>query len=150
MWYKTCPFCDSTKPRPDRELRNLHHWQKLEIKPLRVWLFWMVRHHMSQHIHVRAALHRESFPNFMNAWTLSRWIRRWFVQIWLSIILSICRHCIECIMWRDFHLDRTHVGQIELRWVYDCSRSFSLHCGYSSWKSGRDHSVANHTCSVDA
>ena len=68
-----------------------------------------------------------SFPNFVNGWTLSRWIRRRFVQKRLSIILMTCRHSIDCIMRRDFKLDRIRLGQIELRWVYDCSKSFSQH-----------------------
>ena len=90
-------------------------------------LFWMERHHIQQHIHVTVPLHRKSFPNFMNGWTLSRWTRRRFVQIWPSIILMICRLSIECTMKRDFQQDRTLLGQIELRWVYDCSRSFTRH-----------------------
>ena len=100
--------------------------KQLETKPLDFWLSWMERHHIWQHIYVRVSLHQKSFPNFTIGWTRSRWIRRRFVQIWLSIILMTCRHSIECIMWRDSQLDRTQRGQIELRWVYDCPRSFSL------------------------
>ena len=129
---KTCPFCNSTKPRPDRsrvsglraeecgDLIFLDHgstqnWrQNLRISD---YLGWS---------DITFDCNQKSFPKFVNGWTLSRWIRRRFVQKRLSIVLMTCRHSIECIMWRDFQLDRTHLGQIELRWVYDCSRSFSL------------------------
>ena len=59
--------------------------------------------------------------------------------IWLSIILMACKHSIECIMWRDYRQDLTLRGQIEIRWVYDWSRS-----------SGPDHSATGLTCPVDA
>ena len=49
------------------------------------------------------------------------------MQIWLAIILMTCKHSIACMMRRDFRQDRTLLGQIELRWVYDCSKEFSLH-----------------------
>ena len=35
----------------------------------------------------------------MSGWRVFRWIRRRFVQTWLSIILMICRHSIECTPW---------------------------------------------------
>ena len=114
--------------------------------------FWMERHHIWQHIRVRVPLHQKSFLNFMNGWTHFRRIRKRFVQIWLSIIHMICKHSIECIMWRDFQLDHTHHGQIEPKWEFDCSTSFSLcTCGYSLEKSGKNFFfISNHSSSVDA
>ena len=102
----------------------------LETKHMDFWLSWMERHRIWQHIHVRVHLHRKSFPNFLNGWTPFRWTRRGFVQRWLFTILMTCRNSTECIMWRDYQLDRKHRGQIEQRWVYDCSWSFSVR----SWK----------------
>ena len=89
---KTCPFCNSTKPRPDRsrvsglrteecgDLNFLDHGsgkigdKNLSISDCFAWrdiTFW-------QHIHARVPLHRKSFPNFMNGGTLFRWIQRRF------------------------------------------------------------------------
>ena len=61
----------------------------------------MVRHHISQFVNVREHLHWKSFPNFMSEWTLSRWIRKRFVQTGLSTILTTRRLSIECTIWRD-------------------------------------------------
>ena len=73
---------------------------KLMTKLLDFWLFWMERHHIWQHIHVRVPLHQKSFLMSMNGWTRFRWIRKRCVQIWLSIIHMICKHSIECIVKR--------------------------------------------------
>ena len=61
-----------------------------------------------------------------------------------------CRHSIDCIMTKDFHLDRTLLGQIERKWVYDCSRSFFRHSWIKPPKIGQDCSVTDYTCAVDA
>ena len=54
-------------------------------------------------------------------------------------------------MRTDFQLDRILHGQAELRWVYDCSRSFFLcACGYSLQNFGPGNSGTNRSCQVDA
>ena len=60
-------------------------------KPFEFWFSWMQRHHIWQHIRVRVPLHQKSCLNFMNEWTRFRWVRRRFVQIWLSIIHMTCK-----------------------------------------------------------
>ena len=90
-------------------------------------LFWMVLLRIWPHVHVRVPLHPKSFPSFMSGLTHFRWIRRRFVQIWLSIILMTCRYSIECTIWGDFLLDHTLRGEIELKWVFDCSKGSSRH-----------------------
>ena len=55
------------------------------------------------------------------------WTRRQFVQIWLSTILTTCRHSTECATWRVFQQDRIHHSGTEQRWVYDCPKIFSWH-----------------------
>ena len=161
---KTCPSCKSTKPRPDRsrvsglraeEFGDLHlfgSWMntKLETKPLDFWLFWMVLLHTWQHNHVRVPLRQKSFPNFMNGWALSRWTRRRFVQMRLSIILMTCRHSIECIMWSDSYW--TTYSLAKSSWD-GCTivQGVSLGIrGYSLQNFGSDHSATDHTCPVDA
>ena len=144
---KTCPFCNSTKSRPDRsrvsglraeEIGDLvfldQGSQKLETQLWDSWLSWTEQHPIWQPIHVREPLHQKSFPDLMNGWTLSKWIRRPFVQIGLSIVHMICRYFTECTMWRDFQLDRTPRDQFELTWGYGCSRSFPLHFWIQSLK----------------
>ena len=81
--------------------------KNLEIKPLDAWLFWIVRLQTLHHILVRVPLQQKSSPNFMSGWLFFRWLQWRFVQTWLSIILMICKHSTECIMWRGFLLDHT-------------------------------------------
>ena len=75
---KTCPFCNSSKPRLDRsrvsgcradEFGDLISWilalQKLDSKPLDVSF---VLDGATSHV----PLHQKSFPNSMSGWALSR------------------------------------------------------------------------------
>ena len=137
---KKCPFCNSTKPRADRS--RVSGWRADEFGDI------IFLDHGSTKIGDKsfgfliildgATSHLSAYPcksaspsavisklhQCMDTFQISR---RRCVRIWLSIIFMICRHSIECIMWRDFRLDRTLLGQIELRSAYDCSRSFSRH-----------------------
>ena len=80
-----------------------------------------------------------------------RWIRKQFVQTWLSIILMTCKHSFVCTMLRYFLRDITLLGQIEQKWVCECSKSFLLALvDTASKKFGQDYSVTNYTCLVDA
>ena len=102
--------------------------QKLETKLLDFSLFWMVPHHISQHINVRVPLHRTSLLNSMNGWTRSQMNPK-------AIRADMAFHQLHDM--QAFHRmhnvkrlptgPHTHRGQIELRWVFDCSRSFSRH-----------------------
>ena len=48
------------------------------------------------------------------------------MQTWLSIILMTCKHAIECTIIKRLPTGpHTPWPQIELKWVSDCSRSFS-------------------------
>ena len=103
----TCPFCYSTR------LRRITSWRIWRSYLLGPWINpnWRQNLRISDYLgwsDITFDCNQKSFPNFVNGWTLSRWIRRRFVQKMLSIILMTCRHSFQCIMWGDFQLDRTH------------------------------------------
>ena len=92
----------------------------------------------------------QTFPSFVSGWILSRWIRRRFVQTWLSIILMICRHSIECTIFRDSYWTAHSLAKSS--WD-GCPIVSKIPLGtrrHSLQKFGQDYSVTNHTCSVDA
>ena len=64
---KTCPFCNSTKPRPDRSL--VSGLRAEEFGDL-IFLDHGSTNNWRQNLWI--SLHQESFPNFMKGWTLSR------------------------------------------------------------------------------
>ena len=115
--------------RRNRDLTD-HAWADYERKNLEIWSSWTMDQPKigcktfgflfllggaTSHLRAypcKSTSPSEVIPNFMTGWTLSRWIRRRSVQMWLSIIHMTCRHSIECIMWRDFQLDRTLLGHI--------------------------------------
>ena len=120
--------------------------KRLETKPSDFWLFWMEPHHIRQPIHAKVLLQKKLL-SFMSGWTCSKWARKWSVQMWLSIILTTCRHSTECTTWREFHM---HHGRSEQRRVYDCSRSFSWHSWTQLQRTGPDDSDTDHSYPVDA
>ena len=161
---KTCPFCKSTKPRPDRtrvsgfraeefgELILLDMCrQKWETKPLDFFLSRMERDHIWQHIHAKVRLHRKLFPNFPSGWTLCRWIRKQCVQTWLSTILTICRPSIESTTKRHFptrpHAPWPNRAEMGVRLFKKFSSGIR---GYGLEKSGPDHSGTSYSCALDA
>ena len=48
------------------------------------------------------------------------------MQTWLSIILTICMHSIECTILKDFLLDKILLGHIELKLISDCIKKVPL------------------------
>ena len=162
---KTCPFCNSTKPRPDtsrvsgqraEELGDLIFLdrgsaKKMEVKPLDFWSFWIVWPHTWQHIHVRVPLHQKSFPNFMSGWTHSDESKG-----------DLCRHGFPSPSWDAGILSSAWCEEISFRSTH-CLAKSSLNWCSIVWKSfsralmdtpsknfGQDYSVTNHTCPVDA
>ena len=136
----TCPFCNSTKPRPDRsrvsglwaeEVGDLifldHGSTKIGHKTdgLLIVLDGETSH-LTAYPCESTSLHQKSFPNF---WTDT------FQMNPKAICAEMAFHHPHDIqaffrmhnVKRDFRQDRTLPGQIELRRVYDCSRSFSVH-----------------------
>ena len=137
---KTCPICNSTQPRPHRsrvsglraeEFGDLifldHGSTKIGDK---TFGFLIVLDGCTSHLTAYSC--KSTSPSEVIS-KLHEWMDTFqmnpkaIVQRWLSIILMTCRHSIECIMKVAFRQDRTLFGQIELRWVYDCSTSFSRH-----------------------
>ena len=130
LW--SSPACGEDVHSAIRRNRDLtdHAWADYERKNLEIWSSWTMDQPKmwcktfgflfllggaTSHLRAypcKSTSPSEVIPNFMTGWTLSRWIRRRSVQMWLSIIHMTCRHSIECIMWRDFQLDGTLLGHI--------------------------------------
>ena len=95
---KTCPFCNWTKPRPDRTRVS-----GLEAEERGDLIFLDHGYQIGD----------KTCPSFMSGWTHFRRILRRSVQIWPLIINMVCRHSIECTISGDFLLDHIFFGQID-------------------------------------
>ena len=99
-------------------------------------------------LHANVLPHRKLLLSFMSGWTHSRRTRKQFVLVWLSTILTTCRHSTECTLWREFQQEHIHHGRTEQRWG-TIVQGISLGTrGHSFKESGPDH--ADHSCPVYA
>ena len=107
---KTCPFCNSVQPRPERSrvngLRAEEFGDLIFLGSAKIgdktFGFLIVLDGATSHL--------TAYPCKS---TSSSEVKR-FVQIWPSTILTTCSHT-ECTTWREFRQDHLHHSRTELR-----------------------------------